>query len=181
MISNLLSATRKFPHSMQHCRQTIFFWLYEIRRYKSIRLNSRSNGFDRMLGRGTNNDVEMILSPVACWQKKRDGNTYIHRWTAPCFMSLNTAHTPEGCGASCFFSLFVLRITFLVFLLLCLSSLFKSLNRRDSSQVLHLLRKTPAPKLHLLNNIFFFSGMRFPEINKLWVATAMNTDYLVPL
>jgi hypothetical protein len=73
---------------------------------------------------------------------RRKGRKYLHTYIHELFhvatvISLNTAHTLEECGAGCFYFRFIFRITFLVFLLFSLHSVFKSLNIYDSSQVPH--------------------------------------------
>ena len=67
---------------------------------------------------------------------RRKGRKYVHGlFQAFTVISLNTAHTLEGSRAECFLSLFILRITFLVFTLVSLPSVLKPLNICDSSQL----------------------------------------------
>jgi len=86
--------------------------IYEIRHYKSIRLNPCSNGCGRMFGRSRYNDVEMILSPVACWQKR---GTEIHTWSVPCRYCYFTKYSAYPRGMRSELLLFSLHFTNHVF------------------------------------------------------------------
>jgi len=154
---------RKSKNSIKVCKLTSF-WLYEIRRYKSIRLYPCSNGCEMMYRRSKYNEVEMILSLVACWQKKgTEIPTYIHTWTVPCCYCYFTKYSAYPRGMRSGLLLFSFHFPNHVSGFPPLLSTFciqvpKHIRQQSSTPLvppfLHLLRKTPAPKLHILNNNF---------------------------
>ena len=134
------------PVFCRNCKNSIkvrrlpSFWLYEVRHYKSLRLNPCSNGCTECWDEVDTMTWKWFCHPLRVDRRKGRKYIRVHTWTVPCRYCYFTKYSayPRGMRenfASVFASFYESR--FFVFLLLCLPSVFMSLNICDSSQVPH--------------------------------------------